>query len=41
MELSLAEKYYKDLYGRGTCILNYPLLNENLLQNRQRQNDVR
>lgn len=41
MELSLAEKYYKDLYGRGMCILNYPLLNENLLQNRQRQNDVR
>ncbi|HLS67176.1 MAG TPA: glycosyltransferase [Pseudogracilibacillus sp.] len=33
MELSLAEKYYKDIYPRGTCILNYPLLNETLTEN--------
>src|SRR5690625_1272294 len=32
MELSLAEKYYIDIYKRGTCILNYPLLNEKILQ---------
>lgn len=32
MELSLSEKYYKDIYKRGTCILNYPLLNENMIQ---------
>lgn len=38
MELSLAEKYYKDIYRRGTCILNYPLINNNLLKN---QNDDR
>ncbi|RNA67594.1 glycosyltransferase [Alteribacter keqinensis] len=31
MELCLAEKYYKEKYPRGTCILNYPLLNEQLL----------
>lgn len=41
MELCLAEKYYKDLYGRGTCILNYPLINENLLQNKQSENKMR
>src|SRR5690625_2504847 len=28
MELSLAEKYYKEMYKRGKCILNYPLLDE-------------
>lgn len=28
MELCLAEKYYYDIYGRGTCILNYPTLQE-------------
>src|SRR5690625_1091629 len=32
MELCLAEKYYYDRYGRGTCILNYPLLQEPVLQ---------
>lgn len=26
MELCLAEKYYKDKHPRGTCILNYPIL---------------
>lgn len=25
MELSLAEKYYKDIYPGGVCILNYPI----------------
>ena len=31
MELCLAEKYYKEKYPRGTCILNYPLLNPKLM----------
>jgi glycosyltransferase involved in cell wall biosynthesis len=31
MELSLAEKYYKDFYPTGTCILNYPLINEKFI----------
>ncbi|TVP86783.1 MAG: glycosyltransferase [Alkalicoccus sp.] len=30
MELILAEKYYQEKYPQGTCILNYPLLQENL-----------
>lgn len=34
MELCLAEKYYKEKYPEGVCILNYPLLNEALLNNR-------
>lgn len=32
MELSLAEKYYKQFYPRGKTILNYPLVNERFLQ---------
>jgi len=32
MELSLAEKYYKDFYPNGTCILNYPIVNETLMK---------
>ena len=28
MEISLAEKYYKEIYKEGTCILNYPLLED-------------
>lgn len=32
MELSLAEKYYKQFYPRGKTILNYPLINEQFLQ---------
>ncbi len=28
MELSLAEKYYQEIYKNGTCILNYPLIAE-------------
>lgn len=28
MELCLAEKYYKDMYPNGTCILNYPTINQ-------------
>ncbi|PYZ92540.1 glycosyl transferase [Salipaludibacillus keqinensis] len=31
MELCLAEKYYKEKYPRGTCILNYPLLQTSLI----------
>lgn len=31
MSLSLAEKYYKDIYPDGKCILNYPLLNEKMI----------
>src|SRR5699024_7804743 len=32
MEKSLAEKYYKETYPDGVCILNYPLLNENMME---------
>lgn len=32
MEKSLAEKYYKDMYPNGTCILNYPLMNKEFLE---------
>lgn len=28
LELCLAEKYYKEQYPNGECILNYPILNE-------------
>lgn len=31
MELCLAEKYYLEKYPEGQCILNYPILNEELL----------
>ncbi len=31
MALCLAEKYYFERYQRGTCILNYPILNEKLI----------
>lgn len=31
MELCLAEKYYKDIYPNGRCILNYPTLNEDMI----------
>src|SRR5699024_7388911 len=31
MELSLAEKYYQDRYPTGTCILNYPLVNDSFI----------
>lgn len=38
MELCLAEKYYLDKYPRGTCILNYPAINEKLMNvNRESQ----
>ena len=32
MEKSLAEKYYKDIYPNGTCILNYPLMDKKFLE---------
>lgn len=32
MELCLAEKYYKDIYPTGKCILNYPTINEKFLK---------
>jgi glycosyltransferase involved in cell wall biosynthesis len=35
MELVLAEKYYKEKYPRGNCVLNYPILNENLINKRR------
>ncbi|WP_339213224.1 glycosyltransferase [Ornithinibacillus sp. FSL M8-0202] len=38
-ELCLAEKYYKDIYPRGRCILNYPTINENVIHH-QRVNDI-
>lgn len=31
LELCLAEKYYKEKYPSGICILNYPTLNEKML----------
>lgn len=31
MELCLAEKYYQDTYPTGTCILNYPTINEEVM----------
>ncbi|MUK87346.1 glycosyltransferase [Ornithinibacillus sp. L9] len=37
IELCLAEKYYKDIYPRGKCILNYPIINDNII-NHQREN---
>lgn len=41
MELSLAEKYYEQLYPKGTTILNYPLLNERFLEiDRSKQQNV-
>ncbi|SHF76094.1 glycosyltransferase [Ornithinibacillus halophilus] len=35
MELCLAEKYYKDIYPNGKCILNYPTINENILRHQR------
>lgn len=40
MEISLAEKYYKDMYKRGKCILNYPLLNEQFLKGKQNDKPI-
>jgi glycosyltransferase involved in cell wall biosynthesis len=34
LELCLAEKYYKEKYPEGECVLNYPLLDENLMKPR-------
>jgi len=31
MDLCLAEKYYLDRYERGACVLNYPVVNEQLI----------
>ncbi|RKL68297.1 glycosyl transferase [Salipaludibacillus neizhouensis] len=39
MELCLAEKYYQEKYPRGKCILNYPLLNPELLKNDELNED--
>src|SRR5690625_4980693 len=36
LEITLAEKYYYEIYKRGTCILNYPLINEQLLKERSK-----
>lgn len=40
MKLSLAEKYYKEIYPSGVCILNYPLLNEKMLEIDRRKQDL-
>lgn len=40
MELCLAEKYYKDIYPNGVCVLNYPTINNRFLEH-NRNNDVR
>ena len=34
-ELCLAEKYYKDIYPTGTCVLNYPTVNEKFLNSKR------
>ncbi|HEY4599678.1 MAG TPA: glycosyltransferase, partial [Cerasibacillus sp.] len=31
MELCLAEKYYKDIYPNGVCVLNYPTINQKFI----------
>ncbi|WP_249869267.1 glycosyltransferase family protein [Oceanobacillus saliphilus] len=36
-ELCLAEKYYKDIYPEGKCILNYPTINENFLNSNRKE----
>lgn len=35
--LCLAEKYYYDIYHRGTCILNYPTINEKMMKHERNQ----
>lgn len=40
MAISLAEKYYKDIYPRGVCILNYPLLNKEMMRLDRQNQDV-
>lgn len=40
MAISLAEKYYKDIYPRGVCILNYPLLNKEMMRLDRETQDV-
>lgn len=37
MELCLAEKYYKEIYKRGTCILNYPTINETIINHKRQR----
>ncbi|MBU9712944.1 glycosyltransferase [Evansella tamaricis] len=39
-ELCLAEKYYQEKYPKGVCILNYPLLNEKLINHQPVTNPV-
>ncbi|WP_078555870.1 glycosyltransferase [Bacillus alkalicellulosilyticus] len=34
LEICLAEKYYREKYSKGICILNYPILNQELLNNK-------
>lgn len=36
MALCLAEKYYKDIYPEGQCILNYPMVNEKFIAHDRR-----
>ncbi|SFB27293.1 Glycosyltransferase involved in cell wall bisynthesis [Lentibacillus halodurans] len=38
MALCLAEKYYKDIYPRGYCILNYPTVNQTFVEH-ERQHE--
>lgn len=39
MELILAEKYYKDIYPDGDCVLNYPMVNTAFLEH-QREGEI-
>jgi len=40
MELSLAEKYYYDIYNRGELILNYPIMNEEYLAHERKNKPI-
>lgn len=39
MELILAEKYYKDIYPDGECVLNYPMVNTAFIKH-QRKGEI-
>ena len=40
MEICLAEKYYQEKHPTGTCILNYPTLNKQLLANQKNDKPI-
>jgi glycosyltransferase involved in cell wall biosynthesis len=40
LELCLAEKYYKEKYPKGICILNYPMINQGLMHSERHNESV-